>query len=130
MSLTTLPAHPTSLDRVRWRFERWHQARRRRSPIPERRWAVAVAAAQTHGVHRTARTLRLNSTDLQRRAGMADGAPARTPFVELLSVPGPTSPTCTLELENTRGTTLRLQLQGITPPDLATLSRTLWQAAR
>jgi hypothetical protein len=130
MSLTTLPAHPTSLDRVRWRFERWRQSRQRRSPIPERLWAVAVAAAKTHGVHRAARTLRLNYTDLKRRAGMADGAPAWTPFVELLSVPVPRSPTCTLELETARGTKLRLQLQGITPPDLVTLSRTLWQAAR
>jgi hypothetical protein len=125
-----LPAHPTTLDRARSRFERWRRRRHRRSPIPEPLWAVAVAAAKTHGLHRTARTLRLNSTDLKGRLGATDEAPVRTPFVELLSVPGPTRPTCTLELANARGTTLRLQLPGMAPPELAALSRTLWHAAR
>jgi len=91
---------------------------------------VAVATAKTHGLHRTARALRLNYTDLKRRLGGADDAAARTPFVELLSVPDPTSPPCTLELESARDTKLRLQLPGITPPDLTALSRTLWQMAR
>jgi len=130
MSPDTLPARPTSLDRVRWRFEHWRQTRRRRSPIPEPLWVAAVAAAKTHGLHRTARTLRLNATDLKQRVAAANGMPAPTPFVELLSVPAPTSPPCTLELANARGTMLRLQLPGITPSDLAALSRTLWRAAR
>jgi len=127
---TVVPAHPTSLDRVRWRFEHWRQTRPRRSPIPDTLWTAALAAAKTHGLHRTARTLRLNATDLKRRAGVADGAPARPPFVELLAVPGSPSPPCTLELANARGTTLRLQLPGISPPALTALSRTLWRAAR
>ena len=130
MSPETLPAHPTSLDRVRWRFELWRRTRHRRSPIPETLWAVALAAARVHGVYRTARTLRLNYTDLKRRASVADGAPAQAPFVELLPVPGPTTPACTLELETAWGTKLRLQLPGITPPDLTALSRTLWHMAR
>jgi len=37
---------------------------------------------------------------------------------------------CTLELETTRGAKLRIQLQGIAPPDLAALSRTLWHTTR
>ena len=130
MSPETLPAHPTSLDRVRWRFERWRRTRAHHSRIPEALWAAALAAAKTHGVHRTARALRLNYTDLKRRLGGANSGPDRAPFVELLSVPGPTGPACTLELEHPRGTKLRLQLQGITPPDLTALSRTLWQTAR
>jgi len=130
MSAATLPAHPTPLDRVRWRFDHWRQTRHRRSPIPEALWTVALAAARTHGVYHTARTLRLNYTDLKRRLGAADGAPAPAPFVELLSVPSPGSPACTLELATARGTKLRIELQGITPPDLTTLSRTLWHAAR
>ena len=130
MSPDTVPVHPTTLDRVRWRFEHWRQTRPHPSRIPEALWTVAVAAAKTHGLHRTARALRLNYTDLKRRRGGADDAAARTPFVELLSGPGPTSPPCTLELESARGTKLRLQLPGITPPDLTALSRTLWQMAR
>ena len=130
MSPETLPTHPTSLDRVRWRFEHWRQTRRRRSPIPEVLWTVALAAATTHGAYRTARALRLNYTDLKRRLGTMDGTPAPATFVELLPAARGGSPVCTLELENARGTTLRLQLPGITPPDLAALSRTLWHATR
>lgn len=126
----TFPAHPTSLDRVRWRFEHWRKTRQHRSPIPDALWALALAAARTHGVYRTARTLRLNSTDLKRRLGAVSGAPAQAPFVELLPVPSPGSPACTLELETARGTKLRIQLQGMAPPDLVALSRTLWHGTR
>ena len=130
MSPETLPAHPTSLDRVRWRFEHWRRTRPPHSRIPEALWTVALAAARTHGVYRTARTLRLNYTDLKRRLGAANGAPAPATFVELLPVPSPGGPACTLELETAQGTKLRIQLQGIAPPDLTALSRTLWQTAR
>jgi hypothetical protein len=130
MSPETLPAHPTSLDRVRWRFEHWRRTRHRRSPIPETLWTGALAAAKTHGLYPTARALRLNYTDLKRRAGVADGTPAPATFVELVPVACGGSPVWTLELETARGTKLRLQLPGITPPDLTALSRSLWHATR
>jgi hypothetical protein len=91
---------------------------------------LALDAARAHGLHQTARTLRLNYTDLKRRLGATGGASTQAPFVELLPVPSPGAPACTLELETARGAKLRLQLQGIAPPDLAALSRTLWQAVR
>jgi hypothetical protein len=115
---------------VRWRFEHWRRTRHRRSRIPEALWALALAAASAHGLHRTARTLRLNATDLKRRLGATDGGAAPAPFIELLPVPSPGSPAWTLELANARGTQLRLQLPGITAPDLTALSRTLWRGAR
>ena len=130
MSPGTRPTHPASLARLRLQFEHWRQTRQRRSPIPAPLWAAALAAARTHGLYRTARTLGLSYGDLKRRLGATDGVPAATPFVELLPVSGPTSPACILELETARGTKLRLQLPGITPSDLAALSRTLWHAAR
>jgi hypothetical protein len=130
MSPETLPAHPTSLDRVRWRFEHWRRTRPPHSRIPEALWTVALAAARTHGVYRTARTLRLNYTDLKRRLAGADGASAQPTFVELLPAARGGGPACTLELETAQGTKLRIQLQGIAPPDLTALSRTLWQTAR
>ncbi len=61
--------------------------------------------------------------------GPAGGPPARATFVELLPAPTAGGPACTLELETARGATLRIQLQGIAPPDLAALSRTFWHAA-
>jgi len=130
MSRAMLPAHPTPLDRVRWRFEHWRRTRQRRSPIPDALWTVALAAAKTHGLHRTARTLRLNYTDLKRRLGAASRTPAPATFVELFPEPRVGGAACTLELETARGTKLRIQLQGVAPPDLVALSRTLWQGTR
>jgi hypothetical protein len=40
-----VPAHLVPLDRVRQRFEHWRRTRRRRSPIPEALWALALEAA-------------------------------------------------------------------------------------
>lgn len=129
MRPVTLPAHPTPLDRVRWRFEHWRQTRQHRSPIPDALWAVALAAAKTHGPYRTARTLRLNYTDLKRRLGAASGAPAPAAFVELLPGPRVGGAACTLELETARGTKLRIHLQGMAPPDVVALSGALWHGA-
>ena len=130
MSPETLPAPPTSLARVRWRFEHWRRTRPPHSRIPEALRTVALAAARTHGVYRTARTLRLNYTALKRRLAGADGASAQPTFVELLPAARVGRPACTLELETARGTKLRIQLQGIAPPALTARSRTLWQTAR
>ena len=129
MSTATVPAHPSPLDRVRRRFERWRRTRQRRSPIPAALWTLALEAARAHGLHQTARTLRLNHTALTQRLRAAGGPPARATFVELLPAPTAGGPACTLELETARGAKLRIQLQGIAPPDLAALSRTFWHAA-
>lgn len=130
MSTATVPAHPSPLDRAQRRFERWRRTRQRRSPIPDALWAVALEAARAHGLHQTARTLRLNQTALTQRLRAAGSPAARATFVELIPAPPAGGPACTLELETARGAKLRIQLQGIAPPDLATLSRTLWHAAR
>jgi hypothetical protein len=130
MSTTTVPAHPSPLDRVHRRFERWRRTRQRRSPIPDALWALALEAARAHGLHQTARTLRLNHTALKQRLRAAGGPPISGTFVELMPAPTVGGPACTFELETARGATLRIHLQGIAPPDLAALSRAFWHAAR
>ena len=130
MSTATVPAHPSPLARVLRRFEHWRRTRHRRSPIPDALWALALEAARAHGLHQTARTLRLNHTALKQRLRAAGGPSARATFVELMPAPTAGGPACTLELETPRGATLRIHLQGIAPPDLAVLSRTFWHAAR
>jgi len=47
--------------------------------IPEALWTVALAAARAHGVYRTARTLRLNYTDLKRRLAGRTAHPPSQP---------------------------------------------------
>jgi hypothetical protein len=134
---------PARLAVVGRRFERWRGTHRARSRIPNSLWTAAVKMAQGYGIHRTARTLRINYYALKKRVEEASAASpdtsqrvAATTFLELAPpvnyglarVPdGPCE--CTLELEDTLGAKMRVHLKGIEAPDLAALSRSFWNPA-
>ena len=122
---------PIGMRRVCRRFDRWRKGHKARLPIPEALWAAAAIAAREHGVFRTAKLLRLEYGKLKRMmesAAATPGAASRTPtFLELM--PQPVSPMeCLIELEGPRGK-MRIQWKGASAPDLAGLSRTLWESA-
>jgi len=127
---------PAGLERLRKRLERWRQARKPRSRIPDPLWAAAAALAKTYGVNRTARTLRLAYYSLKERveregaatAG-ASAIPATSPFIELVASPSAGSCKCRLEMENGDGAKMRIQLRSVTMPDLAAISRSFWNYA-
>jgi hypothetical protein len=131
MTTKTLPEVPVGMQRIYRRFERWRSSHRGRLPIPKGLWAAAAEVAREHGVFRTAKTLRLEHGKLKRMVASAKPtvrrAPAPAGFLELVS-PQAASPTeCVIELEGPRGK-IRIQWKG-TAPDLAGLSRTLWESA-
>ncbi len=104
-------------------------------PIPEPLWAAAAELARSHGVCQTAQVLRLEYNKLKQLTDGQAGrkpvrhrrAPAPATFMEL--VPSPTAAAeCVIELEGPRGK-LRIQWKGTTAPDLAGLSRVLWESA-
>jgi hypothetical protein len=122
---------PVGMQRVCQRFERWRKGHKARLPIPAALWAAAAVVAREHGVFRTAKVLRLEYGKLKRMVestASSPGAPSRTPtFLELM--PQPVSPMeCLIELEGPRGK-MRIQWKGASAPDLAGLSRTLWESA-
>jgi hypothetical protein len=47
-------------NRISERLEQWRKTRKHRARIPERLWKAAVRVARKHGLHRTARALRLD----------------------------------------------------------------------
>ena len=129
---------PVRLVNLRRRFEEWRGTRKVRSRIPEPLWAAAVTLAKTHGLHRTAKALRVNYYALKKRvedgidAGNASQEDA-TGFLELAAAsPMPLiradSCECTLELENTDGAKMRVRLSSVAMPDLVALSRSFYQA--
>lgn len=129
------PIVPTHLQERSGRFEGWRRTRRGKLPIPEPLWAAAAELARSHGVCQTAQVLRLEYKKLKQLTdGEACGklvrrrrAPATATFVEL--APPPTAAAeCVIELEGPRGK-LRIQWKGTTAPDLAGLSRVLWESA-
>jgi hypothetical protein len=133
MATKTLPEIPVGMERIYRRFERWRKSHRGRLPIPAPLWAAAAAAAREHGLFRTAKTLRLEHNKLKRMVASAKPAVRLAPapraggFLELVA-PQAVSPTeCVIELEGPRGKML-IQWKGAAAPDLAGLSRALWES--
>lgn len=135
---------PIDLAQVCCRFDEWRRSCKTGSRIPEPLWALAVKMAGTHGVNRTAQSLRIDYYSLRKRvqrqpategssstAGVACGRASTTflelpPFVSAASGEGAShSCECTLELEDAAGAKLRIHLQGVAAPDLAALCRSL-----
>jgi hypothetical protein len=120
-----------TLQEARGRFEEWRSNRRGKGRIPAELWSAAVEVARKEGINRTARELHVAWDDLKRRVA-ATGEVRRQPgspaFVELVAPKTQSVPECTLEVEGRRGK-LRIQLNGASVSDLATLSRALFEAA-
>jgi hypothetical protein len=140
---------PAGLESLRRRFEHSRGVRKPRSRIPDPLWAAAVKLAGTYGLHRTARTLRVDYYSLKKRVAAAsavdEGRPGRRVGARVRSAPGPedgagatflelTSPAptsygeCVVEWEDVAGAKMRVQLKGVTMPDLTALSRSFWDS--
>ena len=123
------PEIPAGMRRVCRRFERWRKGHKARLPIPEALWAAAAEAAREHGVFRAAKALRLEYGKLKRivESGSVPARPTMAPAKFLELVP-PQAVGLTDCLEGPRGK-MRIQWKGTTAPDLAGLSRALWEPA-
>ena len=58
-------------------FERWRRTRHKRTPIPQRLWDAAVKLTELYGISAVANALRLNHTDLKKRAEAVPHPPVR-----------------------------------------------------
>lgn len=127
-----MPAVPAGMRRVYRRFERWRSSHTGRLPIPAPLWASAVELAREHGVCQTAQILRLEYGKLKRLVESASPvgppAPPQAAFLELMAPQPAGLSECHIELEGPRGK-VRIQWKGTTAPDLAGLSRALWESA-
>ena len=119
--------------RGRDRLAAWRRTKKPRSRIPEALWEMAVKLAAKHGVHRTARTLKLDYYSLKKRALAAEARtgttdetrtdPKDSSFVELPSAFAPV-PECVIEWEDRAGT-WRIHLKGYRAADIAVVGRGL-----
>ena len=126
---------PQKLARGRQCFEKWRRTHKRRTRLPEHLWTLAAKLAREYGLNRTARTLRLDYHGLNKRVQLPasdEAAPALAPLPFLELPPAATPPTveCTIDCEDGQGTRIRIHLQGRELPDLAALSRSLWNPER
>ena len=122
---------PAGLKEAQERFSEWRSSHSGRRPIPEPLWTLAAELASQHGVFRTAQVLRLDYTKLKQRTPAAATAekPASAPpaaFVELITPAPAQGCECVIEVEGPRGR-MRVEWKGPTAPNLAGLSRILWE---
>src|ERR1017187_3671864 len=97
---------------------------------PCSRATSAAEVAREHGVFQTAKVLRLEYAKLKRMVASAPrnvrAAATPTTFLELVPPQAVGLSECFIELEGPRGK-IRIQWKGATAPDLAGLSRALWE---
>jgi len=98
---------PAPLENVRLRFERWRRSRTGRQRIPETLWAAAVDLARDYGVHRTAKTLRLDYYRLRKRVTLQN-TPAATDRSPMAAANGATHLLLTGLAGNCRISSIRL----------------------
>src|SRR5712692_992486 len=112
------------------RLEEWRSAHPPRTRLPEPMWASAVEMAQRHGLHRTAKALRMDYTRLKERLPVTAQPPRAAPpgFLELLTAPATGSTECVVELESARGR-MRVAMKGVMP-DWVSLLRAWREADR
>jgi hypothetical protein len=130
------PEIPAKIRQVERRFERWRNSHPGGKPLPTALWASAVEVAKEHGVVRTAQVLRLDYAKLKRLTALAGvghhepgpGGTPRAAFMELLAPATAGASECLIELEGPRGK-VRIQWKGTGVPDLAALSRAIWEPA-
>ena len=116
---------PRELARGRDRLAAWRRTKKPKSRIPDRLWELAVRLAVRHGLHRTARTLKLDYYSLKKRIEAVE--PGRdesgTAFIELPSAQASVQE-CVIEFENSAGM-LRVHLKGYNALDVATVGRSV-----
>ena len=126
---------PAEMREAKQRFEEWRNSQSGRKPLPESLWVLAATMARQHGVFRTAQVLRLDYAKLKRFTTPQASSPKAKPrsahkpaFIELLAASATHSCECLIEVEGPRGR-MRVEWKGSTTPDLAALSRALWESA-
>jgi hypothetical protein len=113
---------PEDLLELGRQLQQWRGAQAPRARLPETLWSAAVEMAQRHGLHRTAKVLRMDYMRLKKRMPQAVPAGGVAPsFLELVAPVAPGPAECVVEWESARGR-MRVAMKGVTP-DWASLLR-------
>lgn len=115
-----------TIDELRRRFDAWRKTRLPHTPIPPELWDRAAELAIEQGLWKTARALSLDYNALKKRANAHSASPPISPvtqFVEFLSPLSGQIAECSLEVESTRGSRLRVEMKNVAASGLASIIR-------
>lgn len=117
----TLTRATTDLSR---RLDAWRKAHRAPTPIPADLWDKAVDLAEEQGLYKTARALHLDYGTLKKRAERRRSESSQGPaFVECLLPSSPMIADCSLEVESSQGSRLRVQMKSVPAAGLLSILR-------
>ncbi len=121
------------LSDVQRQFERWRQSRKRGTRIPEALWRAAAEATRECGVSKTAQALGLDYYGLKKRVEstleVSESEPAAgRGFLEIPLFASAAE--CVLEMEDSQGARLRVELKGPATAHCEALAQALWSIAR
>ena len=133
MEHTNTPALPSPLESVQYQFDKWRETRKSpREPIPENLWSAATKLHNDYPMSRISKVLHLNHTDLKNRiSGQKSNRQKKKSssplFVELDCVDSFTPSECIVEMEDARGSKMRMIFKGKADLDLLELSKAFWR---
>ena len=125
--ITAKSSQPT-LEQIGSKLEQWRKIKRHCEPIPKDLWQAAAELAKKHSINTVSKTLRLSYADLKDRVHPSNPKSAKKgPFIELGYTQPFSGPETTLEMENKKGSRLKISFKGRVDLDLMDLARTFLQ---
>ena len=123
-------SQPT-FEQVHERLEKWRKIKKHREPIPKDIWHDATELAKKHSINTVSKTLRLSYTDLKDRVcGPSKPKPKKqrsSDFIEIGYDQPSSMPETTIELENKKGSRLKISFKGKAGFDPMDFARTFLQ---
>lgn len=122
-------ASQPTLEQLREKLVKWRKIKRYpREPVPKDIWEDATELAKKYSIYKVSKTLSLNYVNLKARVmGPSKKKPKnkKAPFVELGRLPSAAE--IVLEMENRKGSRLKICLKGRTDFDPIELAKTFYQ---
>ena len=115
------------------RFDQWRDGREsRQSRIPDELWEIALRCAEQSGVKCTAKHLKLNYERLSKRfklKGLEEScAGEESSFVEVPPLMCNDRMACKVELSDSKGSSMQIELQGGSISELSALAEVFYKS--
>jgi len=126
--ITATISQPT-IEQVGERLDKWRKIKKHRESIPKDIWQDATELAKKYSINTVSKTLRLSYTDLKDRVcGPSKPKPKKRRSSDFIEIGQPfLIPEATLEMENKKGSHLKISFKGRTDFDLMALAKTFLQ---
>ena len=118
-----------TIEQLREKLVKWRKIKKyNREPVPKDIWKDATALARKYSIYKVSKALSLNYVNLKARVVGPSKKKTEnkiTPFIELGQLPSTTE--IVLEMENRKGSRLKICLKGTTDFDPMDLAKTFYQ---